>query len=882
MRTEVEELFLAAADLPGAERDPFLEARCADPSILAEVRSLLAHDQAGDTHLRDSLHAVAASAAALRSFGPYRATRLLGAGGMGAVYLAERTDGEIRQRVAIKVPQISVSPALFLARFRRERQILSQLTHPYIARLLDAGTTEDGVPYLVMEYIEGQPLDSWSVAQDQNLAAHIGLFLKICEGVEYAHQHLIVHRDLKPGNILVTADGTPKLLDFGVAKVLGDADPHATSTQVLTPAYASPEQVRGEAVTTATDVYALGGVLYRLLTGRPPHQVEGKTPAEIQTAICDREPQKPSALRPELKGDLENILLMALRKEPGRRYRTVPQLAADLGRWRTNLPVSASPDTLAYRGTRFWKRNRLAVTAAVTVSAALIIGAGLAFYQARRADRRFQDVRHLANVFVFDVHDRIRNLPGSTEARKVIVTTALQYLEKLRSDAAGDRGLLLELAQTYGRIADVQGLPSQSNLGDTKGAIRSYVSALEILTALDQAGEPGARLPLADVQFRLAMARISAGQKEQALKELSVAGETIRAAARQSPGDKDVLHAAVNILANAARTFFGNGDLERAIQTGEQAAEFAGQLEKIDSSPQTREQLASGYRSLATAHMAAGNLEAAAASLRQVVAIRETLARNAPQDSSLQRLLMIAYGTLGDFQGYRPENLGDLPGAVESFEKAGKIAEWLHQADPADRKARADVANVRLRLGSVYVDTPGRADAGVSLLREAFEIFTQLSAADPPNTTHRYNLASIEGRIGEGLAVMGRRQEAIERLESARRRAVPLFATTALSRATYTRATLSLAELTAAADPPKASRLAAEVASEMEVGKYTPWNRAVDSGRLAKVYLQLGRRDAAVPWLETAAKAWREAKPPAARQAHRAQELRAVEALLGR
>ena len=881
MRTEVEELFLAAADLPGVERDSFLEAHCADPSILAEVRSLLAHDHGGDTHLRDSLHAVAASAA-LRTFGPYRATRLLGAGGMGAVYLAERTDGEIHQQGAIKVPQISVSPALFLARFRRERQILSQLSHPYIARLLDAGTTEDGVPYLVMEYIEGQPLDSPSGVQDQSIAAHVGLFLKICAGVEHAHQHLIVHRDLKPGNILVTPDGTPKLLDFGIAKVLGDADPHATSTQVLTPAYASPEQVRGQAITTATDVYALGGVLYRLLTGRPPQEVDGKTPAEIQTVICEQEPQKPSALRPELKGDLENILLMALRKEPERRYRTVPQLAADLERWRANLPVSASPDTLAYRGTRFWKRNRLAVAAAVTVCAALIAGAGVAFYQARRADRRFQDVRKLANVFVFDVHDRIRNLPGSTEARKVIVATALEYLEKLRPDAAGDPGLLLELAQTYGRIADVQGLPTQSNLGDTKGAIRSYSSALEILAALDRAGEPRARLPLAEVQFHLAMARISAGQEDQALKELSVAGETIRAAARQAPGDKDVLRAAVNILANAARTFFGNSDLERAIRTGEQAAEFAGQLEKIDSSPETREQLASGYRSLATAHMAAGNLEAAVASLRQVVAIRETLARNAPQDSSLQRLLMIAYGTLGDFLGYRPENLGDLPGAVEVLEKAGKIAEWLQRADPADRKARGDVANVRLRLGSVYVDTPGRADAGVRALREAFDIFSQLAVEDPTNTSHHYYLAFIEGRIGEGLAVQGRRQAAIERLELARRRAQPLLATHALARDAYTRSTLSLAELTTAVDPPKAARLAAEIASQMGKMKYTPWNRAVDSGRLAKIFLQLGQRDAAVPWLEKAAQSWRAAKPPASQQARRAQELRAVEALLGR
>ena len=882
MRIEVEDLFLAAADLPGVERDAYLEAHCDDPSILAEVRSLLAHDRAGDDHLRDSLHAMAASAIAFRSFGPYRATRLLGAGGMGAVYLAERTDGELRRQVAIKVPQFSGSPVLFLARFRRERQLHAQLSHPYIARLLDAGTTVDGVPFLVMEYIEGQPLDVWCDAQNLDLPARVGLFLKVCEGVEHAHQNLIVHRDLKPGNILVTAGGAPKLLDFGVAKVLGDADPHATSTQLLTPAYASPEQVRGQAVTTATDVYALGGVLYRLLTGRPPHDVDGKTPAEIQTAICEAQPQKPSALRPELKGDLENILLMALRKEPERRYRTVPQLAVDLERWRANLPVSASADTLVYRGTRFWKRNRLAVAAAVIVCAALIAGAGVAMYQARRADRRFQDVRKLANVFVFDVHDRIRNLPGSTEARKAIVTTALEYLERLRSDAAGDPGLLLELAQTYFRIGDVQGNPAQSNLGDTKGAIQSYTRALEILTALDRAGGLHSRSLLADVQYHRALARISAGQTDQALQELGLAAGMIREAARLAPANKEVLRDAVEINSNASRTFLDNNQFERAIQTGEQAAEFATQLEKIDSTPEAREKLSAGYRGLATAHLAAGNLEAAAASMRQVVAVREALARDAPQNGALRRSLMIAYGTLGDVLGYRPENLGDLAGALEAFEKARAIAEWLERADPADRTARADRAQVLFRLGSVYVVTPGQADAGLRPLREAFNIFTQLAAADPQNTSHPYLLSFIEGKIGEGLAVLGRRREAIERLESARRRALPLFAAVAYARGIYTSYTLSLAEQAAAIDPAKAARLAAETASHMGQVTYSPWSRALHSGRLGKLYIQLGQRDSAVPWLEKAAQGWRELKAPALREAQRLQELRAVDVLLGR
>jgi serine/threonine-protein kinase len=337
----LQQIFDAAVDVDPASRPAFLDERCAgDPQLRQQVESLLLH-YGGDASRLDAAidGALAASAFAPnpeagQRLGPYRIERPLGEGGMGMVYLAVRDDEVYRKQVAIKVLRAGLGSGSMQARFRSERQILAQLDHPNIARLLDGGTTGAGVPYLVMEYVAGEPITSWCDRRSLPLRGRLELFRNVCAAVEYAHAHLVVHRDLKPSNILVTDDGTPKLLDFGIAKLLSGDNGAAFTVPVteaglrlMTPEYASPEQVRGDPVTTSCDVYALGVVLYELVTGRRPVTFESRTPIEIERRIADHVPPAPGT-----GGDLDNIILLALDKDPARRYATVDQLDADVAR----------------------------------------------------------------------------------------------------------------------------------------------------------------------------------------------------------------------------------------------------------------------------------------------------------------------------------------------------------------------------------------------------------------------------------------------------------------------------------------------------------------------------------------------------------------------
>ncbi len=378
----------------------------------AEVESLLRHDKPAAEFIEESAFEVTArllaedetEANAERRIGSYKILREIGRGGMGVVYLAERDD-EYRKQVAIKLIKRGMDTDAVLQRFRHERQILANLEHPNIARLLDGGTTDDGLPYFVMEYIEGLPVDTYCDKHKLTTDERLKLFRTVCAAVTYAHQNLVIHRDLKPINILVTDEGVPKLLDFGIAKLLHPSMEQATTAtvaglRVLTPEYASPEQIRGEKLTTATDVYSLGVILYELLTGQRPFQLKDTTPQELLRAIEEGEPTKPSKVTGNghehtasyvarnqrlLKGDLDNIVLKALRKEPERRYKSVEQFSEDIRRYLEGLPVIARKDTFVYRTSKFMARNRAAVAAAVLILLTLIGGIVATTWQARRA-----------------------------------------------------------------------------------------------------------------------------------------------------------------------------------------------------------------------------------------------------------------------------------------------------------------------------------------------------------------------------------------------------------------------------------------------------------------------------------------------------------------
>ena len=447
MNPDLEKLFEQAVPLTGTERVEFIARNCPDSALRRELEKLLASDLDAATFLQDAVMDAASSmlqALALspgQRIGPYRVLSVIGLGGMGLVYLAERADGKFEQRVALKVLQSGPHQPFVAEQLQQECRILASLEHPNIARVLDADVTENGVPYFVMEYVDGQPIDRYCEDHKLSLRERLRVLLPVCDAVHLAHQKLIVHRDLKPDNILVTTHGAPKLLDFGIAKVLNDTSTAArnTSTRVLTPEYASPEQVRGEAPNTASDVYSLGAVLYKLLTGVPPHTVQGKSPAQLVHTICEEDIRKPSELRPELSGDPQHILEMALRKEPMRRYRSVDQFATDIKNFLEQKPVIARPDTVWYRSSKYVRRHALAVgfTAAVVV----LLGV-FSFLQARQL-RRTSEERDRATR-ITDFMTAMFRVSDPSEARGNTLT-AREILDKASKDI--DKGMAQDPVQ---------------------------------------------------------------------------------------------------------------------------------------------------------------------------------------------------------------------------------------------------------------------------------------------------------------------------------------------------------------------------------------------------------------------------------------------------
>src|SRR5438874_4371927 len=398
---KVQALFEQALELPETERAKFLEQKCiGDDALRREVESLLdSHASAGafiderslffsEEDFQNGDEAVPPG----QLIGAYRIVREIGRGGMGAVYLAERADEQYQKQVAIKLIKRGMDTDSVLRHFRNERQILASFDHPNIARLFDGGMTKDGLPYFIMEYVEGVPIDKYCDAHNLSVAERLKLFREACAAVSYAHRHTVIHRDIKPSNILVTEEGVPKLLDFGIAKILqpdsaGQSMLTLTGMRAMTPEYASPEQVRGELVTTASDVYSLGVVLYEVLTGVSPYRFTSHAPRDVERAITEQEPTRPSTAigsnrnrhseisnQKLLRGDLDNILLMALRKVPARRYQTVDQFADDIRRHLESRPVLARKDTIGYRTRKFARRNRVAVAAAFLILVSLIGG----------------------------------------------------------------------------------------------------------------------------------------------------------------------------------------------------------------------------------------------------------------------------------------------------------------------------------------------------------------------------------------------------------------------------------------------------------------------------------------------------------------------------
>jgi eukaryotic-like serine/threonine-protein kinase len=803
-----EELFHAAASLSGSERDALLDRSCADDAPLrAEVERLLAaHARAGDFISTPAITAVRHWGGADESWvgrlvGPYRVVRGIGRGGMGAVYLAERADGQYEQRVALKVIKRGMDTDQVLARFRAERQILASLDHPNIAHLLDGGSTDQGVPFFAMEYIEGEPIDAWAGRRALSVDERLQLFIQVCGAVSYAHQRLVVHRDIKPLNILVTADGVPKLLDFGIAKVLHEGADEVTSTvtgmRLLTPEYASPEQVEGQHATTASDVYSLGVVLYELLTGRSPYRLRGRTPLDVVEAVRTTDPERPSALsgadklRRRLRGDLDTILLTALRKEPARRYQSVEQFAGDVRRHLDGLPVRARPDTFGYRAGKFVWRNRVLVAAGVLLALALLGGTAATAYQARqaraaqaRAERRFADVRKLANALLFDYHDAIRDLRGARPVRERMVRDALGYLDGLASESREDPSLQRELAGAYQRIGDLQG-GEPSSLGDSEGAARSYAKSLQILATLLRSDSGNARLRRDAAQSSLSLGRTvwERGDVATGLDHARRARALLDPLVAQSPTDLDL-----RLRLSSANNLLGQISLEEG-KIGEALRYHRADVEQFEAAPESerrrpevRHALSVTYGYLADAQGESDDLAGALASHRRSLALRRKLSAEFPENATYAEAASTAryyeatvLGRLGWWEeslAIHLERLAQDTGPFsycrvgEALAALGRHREALGYLQRAlrkhDQELRADTADLFKRLA--VLEDRGRICKSLAKLRSpdapaactGATGFAEGITVDPTHAFPRAFLAAAWTDMGEAYETLAR------------------------------------------------------------------------------------------------------------------------------
>jgi non-specific serine/threonine protein kinase/serine/threonine-protein kinase len=682
------------------------------------------------------------------TIGGYRIQREIGRGGMGAVYLAEQERGDFAQKVAVKLIKRGMDSDMTVRRFRHERQILARLNHPFIARLFDGGTTDSGMPYFVMEYVQGNDLIDYCERKNLSFNERLEIFRKICEAVSYAHQNLIVHRDLKPSNILITETGEPKLLDFGISKVLSDDEEMETGTAtalgMLTPKYASPEQFKGETVTTATDIYSLGVILYELLTGSLPYDLKHLPAFEIAKIISETDPVRPSSILTKrnanptkeatnprskiqyaksLKGDLDNIILKALKKIPAERYASVDQFAEDLRRHREGLPVSARPDTAFYRSSKFVQRHRTAVGSIALVFLILLGGILTVLWQERRAVRRYEIARALANNVIYKYHDEISNLPGSTRAREMLVKDAIEYLNRLQEDSAYDDDLRREIALAYYRVGNIQDSLYDNSADNAANALVSYANALKI-------------------------------QEELLAK---------------NPNDLELRRQIGHTYRQQGESFAAKLDYQNALQSYEKANEnFKFGLEKKPDELQFLMNVIFTSRSIENMldTSAAAKLE----NFRQLLQLAERGRVLAPSSSNLRMLIAMINGDIASNLGLpdtSPLNRSDE--AIVHIETASEI---LHALIEEEKNRQNPYKEIYASLMMVTADIEaerGNLEAAIAKNREATTITESKAQAEPENTNakiiyafalnHYARTLSAQGEFPEAERVFGQAQK---------------------------------------------------------------------------------------------------------------------------
>jgi eukaryotic-like serine/threonine-protein kinase len=799
-----------ALDLPEPDRPAFLAGVGAeDPQLGRELAAFLAGEAEARGFLEGPVDARAtallrAMAEDVRSWdalhreggrvGPYRVLRELGRGGMGVVFLAERVDGGFQQQVALKLVRRGLDSEDIVARFAAERQILARLQHEHVARLLDGGATEAGQPYYAMEYVEGVPLTVHADRKGLDTAGRLRLFLQVCDAVDYAHRNLVVHRDLKPSNVLVTEGGRVRLLDFGIAKVLEESEPGATVTRgdarPLTPQYAAPEQLRGQPITTATDVYSLGVVLYELLSGRPPHRLDGLSPAEVERTVMEREAPPCSsvaggALARELRGDLDTIVAVALRKEPGRRYASVGALADDVRRYLSGRPVSARGDRWTYQASKFVRRHRVGVAAAALVSLSLVSGVLATLWQAREAlrqARRAEEVKRFT-LSLFELSD-----PDAAKGREV---TARQLLERgaqrVETELAGQPDLQAEMWLFLGSIhhrlgLDATGRPlrekalalrrqgphrdplavaeaelavgsSHMSLGDGVRAVEHLQRALDARVA--GLGEDHVQTAVARGLLGQALFQRGDAAGAEPLLRKAVAGLRLHLPA--AAPDLAVNLTALGVVRQ------GEGDLAEAERLYREGLDL-----RRGAFGEEHTQVASSLFNLAAVMKDRGDLAGAEAQYRQVLALHRRLKESDHEalaaDLNNLGTTLIALGRFAEAEALLQESLAlrirvhgaDSPRQALGLHSLAQAVRWQGRFEEAEALSRRALGYAVSLVGEDHTNVAAVREELAQTLRERGRLEEAEGLARRALATHRARPQPDPARVALALVTLGR------------------------------------------------------------------------------------------------------------------------------
>lgn len=775
----VEALFDAGRLVPADARAAWLREQMVESGVRTIVADMLTAFDAEPGFLEPADGASAAVARAVadaedeREFGHAIGTEIggwtvrgvIGQGGMGAVYLVDRMD---RPGLgALKRLKRGMDTDAVLRRFLQERRILAALDHPHIARLVDGGATADGVPYFVMEYVEGRPITAYCRQARLGARERLSLFLQVIDAVAYSHRHLVVHRDLKPSNILVTSSGSVTLLDFGVAKLLqpdpGDNTTTLQHQRMFTPDYASPEQLGGAPITTATDVYSLGVVLFELVTGSRPFVLDGQAYDAFLRAVRTVEPIRPSrrlqvddgsardlAVRAaDLRGDIDNIVLRALRKEADRRYASAQEMGDDLRRFLDGRPVRATADSWTYRASKFVQRNTLGTAAAgvATLLAVAAVSQGVAAARARaRAEERFAQVRRLANSVLFRYQDSIWTLPGSRAVREQMISDGASYLDLLASEETSDPVLQLELARAYDRLGDVKASFSSASVGDAATARAFYGKAVVIKERLAGHRPTEVAEEIATSHDRLGDLEFGLGRQPEALDHYDRARTIREHALSARPDDRDIRYRLMRTYLRIAVRGRSAATVDTSLALCQKGVamteallrEAPGEADLVEAYGDGLEGLAAILETSPTRR------PEAVAAYERLIATRREHADRFPANAVLRQKYGMAYSYLGDTYF----ELGERRKAVDEYRRAVATLDPLIRQDPLNEPLVQDLANVRSSLGYTLASF-GDIDESRAIFEQVIPLFQAKFTRDPSDATAHFRLAMAT----EGFAI---------------------------------------------------------------------------------------------------------------------------------